>query len=222
LVRDGPSARGAAHVAPATDVGASVADAIRSRDFWLLAVAVTMTGVCTMTIIVHQTRMLVDMGYGLTLASLIFGMLGVLRAFGGLVWGTLSDRVGRSGCVAVIGGISLVGLTLLWLASLVPAESAALRIALLSGYLLTFGLGFHGISPVYASAVSDRFSGKNLGTILGMLDLGFGVGSAAGPWWAGWMFDRYGSYSGVIVGLAIGVVIACLALWSASRRRATD
>jgi MFS family permease len=181
-----------------------------------------MTGVCTMTIVVHQTRMLVDMGYGLTVASLIFGMLGVVRALGGLMWGTLSDRIGRSACVLVICGISLVGLTLLWLTSLVPAESAALRIALLSGYLLTFGLGFNGISPVYASAVSDRFSGRNLGTILGLLDLGFGLGSAAGPWWAGWMFDRYGSYNGVIVGVAAGMVIACFALWSASRRRPTD
>ena len=36
--------------------------------FWLLAIAVTLTGTCTMTIVVHQKRMLVDMGYGLTLA----------------------------------------------------------------------------------------------------------------------------------------------------------
>lgn len=218
LVRDGPSARAAAPTAPAS-ASTTIDDALRTRHFWLLALAVSMTGVCTMTIVVHQTRMLVDMGYGLTLASLIFGMLGVLRAIGGLIWGTLSDRIGRSACVLVICGISLIGLALLWLASLVPAESAALRIALLSGYLLTFGLGFNGIGPVYASAVSDRFSGKNLGTILGLLDLGFGLGSAAGPWWAGWMFDRYGNYDGVIVGVALGVVLASLALWGATRRR---
>ena len=218
LVPDGPSARAAARTAPAR-TGATIEDAVRTRHFWLLALAVTMTGLCTMIIVVHQTRMLVDMGYGLTLASLIFGMLGVLRAVGGLIWGPLSDRIGRSACVVVICGISLVGLALLWLTSLVPAESAALRIALLSGYLLTFGLGFNGIAPVYASAVSDRFAGRNLGTILGLLDLGFGLGSAAGPWWAGWMFDRYGSYDGVILGVALGVVLTGLALSAATRRR---
>jgi MFS family permease len=162
--------------------------------------------------------MLMDMGYGLTLASLIFGMFGVLRAIGGLIWGPLSDRIGRSTCVVVICVVSLIGLALLWSTSLVPAEFPALRIALLSGFLLTFGLGFNGISPVYASAVSDRFSGKNLGTILGLLDLGFGLGSAAGPWWAGWMFDRYGSYDGVIVGIALGVVLGSLALRGAASR----
>ena len=216
LVPDGPSARGAARAASAT-AGVTINDAVRTRDFWLLALAVAMTGVCTMTIVVHQTRMLVDMGYSLTLASLIFGMLGALRATGGLIWGPLSDRIGRSACVLVICGISLVGLTLLWLTSVIPAQSTTLRIVLLSGYLLTFGLGFNGIAPVYASAVSDRFSGRNLGTILGLLDLGFGLGSALGPWWAGWMFDRYGNYAGVIAGVALGVLVSCFALWGATR-----
>lgn len=217
LARDGAPAQGGARAAPAVP-GAPIGAAVRAPHFWLLALAVTMIGVCTMTIVVHQTRMLVDMGYGLTLASVIFGMLGVLRALGGLIWGTLSDRIGRSACVVVICGISGVGLAMLWLTSVVEPASAGVRIALLAGYLLMFGLGFNGITPVYASAVSDRFAGRNLGTILGLLDLGFGLGSAAGPWWAGWMFDRYGSYSGVIVGVAGGMVIACLALWGTTRR----
>ncbi|MPZ45325.1 MAG: MFS transporter [Betaproteobacteria bacterium] len=218
LALDGPSPRAAARTArPKSD--ATIRDAVRASDFWLLALAVTMTGTCTMIIVVHQTRMLVDMGYGLPVASVIFGMLGVLRAIGGLIWGPLSDRIGRSAVVVVICAISLVGLALLWLTTLVPAESAGLRIALLSGYLLTFGIGYNGIAPVYASAVSDRFAGKNLGTILGLLDLGFGLGSALGPWWAGWMFDRYGSYDTVIVGVALGVVFTGLGLWGATRRR---
>jgi len=176
-------------------------------------------GLCTMTIVVHQTRMLVDLGYGLPLASLIFGMLGLARAAGGLIWGPLSDRIGRSTCVVIICAISIVGLGMLWSMSLVPKEAVALRIALLSGYMLTFGIGFNGMSPVYASAVSDRFAGRNLGTILGLLDLGFGLGSAVGPWWAGWMFDRYGSYDRVVVGVAFGVVVTCLGLWGATRPR---
>jgi MFS family permease len=208
----------AAHAAP-LKASASVAGALRTRAFWLLAVAVTMTGLCSMILIVHQTRMLVDMGYSLPLASLLFGVLGAMRAVGGLIWGPLSDRIGRARCVVIICSMSLVGLALLWFASLLPPDAVALRMALLAGYLLLYGLGFNGISPVYASAVSDRFAGKNLGTILGLLDLGFGLGSALGPWWAGWMFDRYGSYGGVIVGIALGVIITGYGLWAATRRR---
>jgi len=218
LVPDGPSTRPATRTAPVKD-GATIGDAVRTPAFWLLSLAVTMTGVCTMTMVVHQTRLLVDMGYSLPLASLIFGTLGVMRAIGGLIWGPLSDRIGRATCVVIICGISIVGLALLWLTSLLPAESFALRIALLSGYVLTFGIGFNGMAPVYASAVSDKFAGRNLGTIFGLLDLGFGLGSAVGPWWAGWMFDRYGNYDAVILGVALGVMITGLGLWAATRRR---
>ena len=218
LALDGPLPRAAARTA-ARKPDPTIRDAVRDSDFWLLALAVTMTGSSTMIIVVHQTRMLVDMGYALPVASVIFGMLGVLRAIGGLIWGPLSDRIGRSACVVVICAISLVGLAMLWLSSIVAAESAALRIALLTGYLLTFGIGYNGIAPVYASAVSDRFAGRNLGTILGVLDLGFGLGSALGPWWAGWMFDRYGNYHGVIAGVAVGVVLTSVGLWGATRRQ---
>jgi len=220
LPPDGPSTRPAAPTGHVT-ADATIRDALRTQAFWLLSLSVTMTGLCNMTMVVHQTRLLVDMGYSLPLASLIFGMLGVMRAVGGLIWGPLSDRIGRSACVIVVCGISLVGLALLWLTSLVPAESFALRIGLLSGYLLTFGIGYNGgIAPVYASAVSDKFAGRNLGTILGLLDLGFGLGSAVGPWWAGWMFDRYGSYDAVILGVALGVVLTGLGLAAATQRQA--
>jgi cyanate permease len=219
LTPDGLAAGVAAHSAQGK-AGVSVGSAMRMPAFWLLAISVTMTGLCNMVIVVHQTRMLVDIGYALPLASLIFGMLGVMRALGGLIWGSLSDRIGRAACVAIVCSISVVGLAMLWLTSRVPAESVALRVALLSGYLLTYGIGFNGISPVYASAVSDRFAGKNLGTILGVLDLGFGLGSALGPWWAGWMFDRYGNYDGVIAGVGVCVVLVGLALGGATRRRA--
>ena len=37
----------------------------------------------------------------LPLASLIFGTLGVMRAIGGLIWGPLSDWIGRAACVVV-------------------------------------------------------------------------------------------------------------------------
>jgi MFS family permease len=218
LAPDGPSARTAARTAP-VQPGATIGDAVRTSAFWLLALSVTMTGLCNMIIVVHQTRMLVDIGYSLPLASLIFGMLGVMRAAGGLIWGSLSDRIGRAACVVVICSISLVGLAFLWLTSLLPAEAFALRTALLAGYLLTYGIGYNGMGPVYASAVSDKFAGRNLGTILGLLDLGFGLGSALGPWWAGWMFDRYGNYDWVILGVALGVMLTGLGLWAAARQR---
>lgn len=220
LAPDGAPPQPVARAAPAKP-GPSIGEALRTSAFWLLLLAVTMNGLCNMTMIVHQTQMLVDMGYSLAVASLVFGMLGVMRAIGGLIWGPLSDRIGRATCVAIICGVSIVGLALLWIAALLPADAVALRVGLLSGFLVTFGMGYNGIAPVYASAISDRYAGRNLGTIFGLLDLGFGLGSAFGPWWAGWMFDRYGNYGGVILGVVAGVVLTGVGLGAATRRRAT-
>jgi MFS family permease len=192
--------------------------ALISPVFWLLFMAVTMIGLCTMVMVVHQTRLLVDMGFNLSLASLLFGLMGVTRSVGGLFWGPLSDRIGRGACVIIICTISVIGLGMLLAASWLAEEAFGLRLLLLVGYLGTFGIGYNGMSPVYASTVSDHFSGKNLGTILGLLDLGFGLGSALGPWWAGWMFDAYGSYTGVILGTAAGVVLTGIGLAAAAQR----
>ena len=74
LVPDGLSARPATETAP-VKTGATIGDALRSPVFWLLSLSVTRTGLCNMTMVVHQTRLLVDMGYSLALASLIFDML---------------------------------------------------------------------------------------------------------------------------------------------------
>lgn len=50
---------------------------------------------------------------GIYYGWVIFGMLGVMRAVGGLIWGPLSDRIGRSTVVVIICAISVVGLVLL-------------------------------------------------------------------------------------------------------------
>src|SRR5262249_31398984 len=113
LAPDGPSPQPAARGAGG-QAGATIEGAIRRPAFWLLALAVTMTGISNMIIVVHQTRLLVDMGYGLALASVIFGMLGVMRTVGGLIWGPLSDRIGRAAVVVIICSLGVAGLALLW------------------------------------------------------------------------------------------------------------
>jgi MFS family permease len=204
---------------PAAPHHSSVRAAVRSWPFWALFAGVFLMGVCMLTLVVHQTRLLVDLGFGLGTASVLFGLLGLARAVGGMFWGPLSDRIGRALCVVIICSASSLGLGLLLLAANLPLTGwEGLRLALLAGYLATFGLGYNGISPVFAATVSDHFSGRHLGTLFGLIDLGFGVGSALGPWVAGWMFDRLGNYNGVILFLMAGVALTIVPLGLAGRR----
>ncbi|MEE8395099.1 MAG: MFS transporter [bacterium] len=175
--------------------------------FWLLFVAVGMTGFGGMTMVVHQTRLLVDMGYTLALAAGIFGFTGLLRSVGGIFWGPLSDRIGRRFCIAIISLMGLVAVLLLLVGEQDP------NLVYLAGFVVLWGAGFTSMAPVYASTVADLFPGRHLGKVMGMLDLGFGMGSASGPYLAGTIFDGVGSYRPMLWVLLGAVFMNGFALW---------
>jgi MFS family permease len=192
--------------------GATLGGAMRQPAFWMLFLAVFTVGLGNMTLVVHQTRMLVDIGFTFTLSAALLGTTGFLRSFGGMIWGHLSDRIGRTPCISFLCIAGVAGLALLILTGRFP------HLVLLFGYVLMWGMGYTGISPIYASTVADLFHGKHLGKILGTLDQGFGLGAASGPFVAGLIFDRFGSYEPLLWALMGSVVLTGFTLWSAASR----
>ncbi len=192
--------------------GSTLRQALRTPVFWLLFLAVMTVGFGNMTLVVHQTKLLVDAGFGLTLAATLLGLTGFLRSLGGTIWGPLSDRVGRAPCIWFLCAAGVVALGLL------ITVSRSHSLPALAGFVLLWGLGYTGISPIYASTVADLFQGRHLGKILGTLDQGFGLGAASGPFLAGMVFDRYGSYEPMLWGLMGAVLITGIALWGAASR----
>lgn len=211
LKPDGGAAAPGAPARPAQE-GTSVLTAIRSPAFWMLFLAVFTVGFANMTMVVHQTRLLVDIGYAFTLAATLLGVTGFLRSFGGMIWGHLSDRIGRTPCIGFLCAAGVGGLGLLILATRAP------HLGVLVAFVLLWGMGYTGISPIYASTVADLFQGRHLGKILGMLDQGFGLGAASGPFLAGWVYDRYGTYEPILWGMMGLVVLTGAALWGAASR----
>jgi MFS family permease len=191
----------------------TVRSAMRSPAYWLLFVVVSMMGFCSMTMVVHQTRLSLDLGYNLATASLLFGLTGVTRAAGQLTWGSLSDRFGRTPIFLVITLMGLLGIGCLLLARSAP------DFVYLLGFTVLFGFGYMGLSPVYASTVADLFPGRHLGKILGALDIGFGIGATLGPWLAGYLFDRFGNYNYTLALLALAVLVTGVAMTLTMRVR---
>jgi MFS family permease len=201
-----------AHGAAASE-GFTVGAAMRAPAWWLLLIAVTMIGFTSMTMVVHQTRLSLDLGYNLATASLLFGMTGLTRSAGQLTWGSLSDRFGRTPIYLTVTVLGLLGMGCLLLARGSP------QFIYLAGFTLLFGFGYMGLSPVYASTVADLFPGRHLGKILAMLDIGFGAGASSGPWLAGYLFDRSGNYDLMLALLAVAIVITGLAMFVATIQR---
>ena len=61
-------------------------------------------------------------------------------------------------------------------------------------FALVYGFAFGGVSPAMAALVGDTFGLGRLGSILGILEVGFGVGAAVGPVVGGLIFDINHSY----------------------------
>ncbi len=187
--------------------------AIGTRRFWLLFVLVCCLGWSANITSVHQIAHMLNSGFPSMMAASIVGLLSLLRAASSTISGGLSDRLGREVIFSLGTLLCCIGLTLLVLLRQ-PAS-----VWLLYGYALSFGLGNGVFASAYAAATADLFFGPYLGTILGLLELGWGLGGFAGSWFGGYWYDRWGSYHGVYA-LTVGVsLLACVAMWLAAPRR---
>ena len=188
-------------------------DTVRSPRFWFLFVSVCSIGWLSNITTVHQLAHMADSGFAELLAASMIGLTGLLRAVSSTLWGSLSDRLGREpvfilGTILCMSGVAC-------LAVLKPPAS----LWLLYGYVLAFGLG-HGVhGSVQAAATADLFPGRHLGTILGLLELGWGVGGFGGAWLGGYWYDQSGGYHGAFALTVFICALGCLGLWLAAPRR---
>jgi MFS family permease len=186
---------------------------MNTRRFWLLFLLVWGLGWLSNITSVHQIAHMISAGVPNLLAASIVGLLSLFRAASSTVSGGLSDRFGREVIFSLGTLLCCTGLILLvQLHDPSPAW-------LLYGYALTYGVGNGVFASVYAAATADLFFGPSLGTILGVLELAWGLGGFAGSWFGGYWYDRWGSYHGVFA-LTIGVTaLICMAMWLAAPRR---
>ena len=61
-----------------------------------------------------------------------------------------------------------------------------------------------------AALISDTFGVKNIGTVFGLLEVGFGIGAALGAAMGGYVFDASGSYKVAFMLGALAMLVATL------------
>ena len=123
-------------------------------------------------------------------------------------WGALADRIGGLG--TVLAGSSLQALAIIAF-SLTQDEAGLFVVA------TAYGLGFAGIIPAYAVAVRDVFPSSEASWRMPLTLFAGMSGMAAGSWFAGVLYDYFGSYApafitGVIFNIANLLLIGFLVL----------
>ena len=111
-----PSAIGiAGSVAAAPLQDWTVRRAIRTREFWILTAIQMFIPLGIFPIAVHQVAYLADLGFSKVLAAAVLGHMGLMSSCGRMLFGALSDRLGRFGGVSVSIACSQIGILVLLL-----------------------------------------------------------------------------------------------------------
>jgi len=191
----------------------SLATAVGTRRFWLLWIGRFLELAGMNMILAHQAAYFVDRSYDKLLVASVVATVGIMGSVGKIFWGFASDRLGREMAYALscLSGTLGVGI-MLAIGPGAPTWS-------LYSYAIIYGL-FYGASAVLMPVIAaDVFHSRNFGSILGGMYIGGGLGTAAGTFFAGWVFDVSRSY---LVAFALYfpfMWLTCLLYWLAAPRK---
>jgi MFS family permease len=213
-----PDAAGRAQAANVVDPAWASIDwtlgrAARTARFWWIVVGFLGGLFAWYAVQVHQTKYLIEIGFAPPLAAWALGLVGFTGIAGQIGLGHLSDRIGREWVwTLACGGYVICYVALLAM----RAHPTPVLLYLMIG---AQGLLGYGLASVYGAIPAEIFPGRHYGMVFGTLSLASSTGAALGPWVAGALYDRTGSYvTAFCLGIAASTVSA-VAIWLASPRK---
>jgi MFS family permease len=194
----------------------TLGEALRSFPFCCITIGHLALGTALFLINTHAIAHFVAVGYEKLAASFYFGLIGFIRIGATVVWGTLSDRIGRNKTYGIATFVTAIGV------GCMVAMTAGAPPSLVYLTILLYGIGHSAGNPTYGAVISDVFSGRKIGLIFGFLEVSFGLGSAFGSWIGGYLFDVTGSYAWSFTLCLICFIISGLAIHACVRWRAKN
>ena len=174
-------------------------DIVSEKEIWKLGCVYFMYG---FSYIIYLTFFIAyltkEIGLTSQAAGGIFAVLGFCAIFCGVVWGSISDVVGRR-----YG--SLFAYLTLALAYIIFAFWKNDIGFYLSAVI--FGITAFSIPVIMAAAAGDAVGGRLAPAGLGFITLFFGIGQAIGPALAGWLKDTTGTFGNAFLLAAVASII---------------
>ena len=180
--------------------------ALRTRTFWTMLVAFTLSGGITAAVTMHQIPYLVDIGIDPLAAAGVLGLMATMSLPGRLVFAWVGDRWGERKALMLGYAVKTLGV-LIW--------TTARSIPQIMLFVVLYGVGYGGTIPVSTSLRASYFGRKAYATITGINTLFTAMTNIIYPIFAGWTYDVSGSYTNaftIIAGLqALAIVFMYLA-----------
>lgn len=127
-----------------------------------------------------------ERGFSEAMAGDIWVLVGFLSLFSGLLFGTLSDRLGRKAGLMLV--FALQALAYVFVAGAFPPIFVYLSVGL-------FGICAWSIPSIMAAAVGDYMGPQRAVTAFGAITFFFGIGQIAGPGLAGVLAEQSGHFT---------------------------
>ena len=189
--------------------GWTFASSLRTRQFWFLFLTYFFIPLAIQGVLIHQVAHVVDKGFSAARGAFFFGLAGIAGSAGKILFGHLSDKIGRDRAFTIGMGCAFVGV--LSLMNLSTNYGWLLYV-----YALFFGLGYGSIAPIFPSRAADLFQGDHFGKIYGFIAISGGVGGATGTWLSGKIFDLTASYKIAFLGVLTVFVLIVVLFWLTS------
>ena len=175
--------------------GAGWKNVYGSRTLWLLGLVYFAFGFSYIIYATFfSTSLVADKGISQEQAGSMWALIGLISIFSGVLWGVISDYIGRKFTLCIIFALMAVSYLLFALGgSTLPLYVSAVIFAITSW----------SIPGVVAAACGDYVGARLAPAALGMVTLFFGVGQAIAPGVAGYTADLTGSFDLVFILAAI-------------------
>lgn len=177
-----------AFVTQSVPSGRSVAEALKSREFWCLWLTWVFAGAAGASMLVLATGFGLARGLSLAHAVILLTAFNLTNGCGRLISGYYSDRFGRSRTMAISFGCA--GLAYLIMPHLVGLWLWAALAAVI-------GFAFGTLFAVSGPLAGDCFGMAHFGAIFGLVFTAYGfLSGPIGPWLSGYILDvTQGNYT---------------------------
>lgn len=183
--------------------GLSFKEAIKTRQFYAIAIVYTLFFTCSNTMMIHIVPHGIDLGLSSANAANVLSILGALSIAGRFLMGIAGDRMGNIKAIFICFVFLLIGLT--WL-------QFSHNMWMLIIFAIIHGFAHGGVFSIISPILAELFGTVSHGLIFGTVAFISSIGGFIGPVMAGYVFDNKGSYGFAFIALAamsfIGLIVS--------------
>ncbi len=177
--------------------------ALRNVNFWIIALAVSLSMCANGAILTHIIPHVTDLGHSAARGAVILSLIASFGVLGKVLFGWISDNLDKRAAMWLSTGLQGAAVILM-------TTGSAFSLLLVAGAI--FGLGMGGLVPLWGTLIGASFGRRLFGRVMGLMSPVMLPLQTLGVPLAGWIFDAQGSYLLAFQIFVAGYVLSMLLL----------